>query len=157
MASDEKSIMTVLNVQASATNQANSTPISSLISLTSAPIVDHMSEWNLYFKSLYLTASELPYFNALRNSSFDDQNYEFSNFQTNRMNLAVVLSSTTPIFDTSSNTYIENVGLMFPMGVQQNTKWSQIYINNSSCKWNWSLICKLSSWLLEYSFYQSIS
>jgi len=126
MASDEKSIMTVLNVQTSSTNQTNSTPVSSLISLTSAPIVDHMSEWNLYFKSLYLTASELPYFNALRNSSFDDQNYEFSNFQTNRMNLAVVLSSATPIFDTSSNTYIENVGLMFPMGVQQTTKWTQM-------------------------------
>jgi len=128
MASDELSDMIVLNVQQSSSNQTNSTPISSQIQLLSAPIVNDMSEWNLYFKSLYLTASELPYFNALRNVAWDADNYAESNFSCNRTNLAIVLSSVdnTPTFDTSSAIFTDNSSLMFPMGAVAGTKHSQM-------------------------------
>lgn len=139
MASDELSDMIVLNVQQSSSNQTNSTPISSQIQLLSAPIVNNMSEWNLYFKSLYLTASELPYFNALRNCAWDSDNYEVGNFACNRMNLAVVLESAngTPIFDTSAQIAVDNSALMFVMGTQNDTKWSRMgcfcqYISENS-------------------------
>ena len=139
MASDELSDMIVLNVQASSANQSNSTPISSQIQLLSSPIVNDMSEWNLYFKSLYLTASELPYFNALRNVAWDADNYEISNFACNRTNLAIVLSSAnnTPIFDTTIPVFFSNLGLMFPMGDVNGTKHSQMgcfcqYISENS-------------------------
>lgn len=128
MATDELSDMIVLNVQASSANQSNSTPISSQIQLLSSPIVNDMSEWNLYFKSLYLTASELPYFNALRNVAWDADNYEQSNFSCNRTNLAIVLSSVdnTPTFDTTSAIFTDNSSLMFPMGAVNGTKHSQM-------------------------------
>ena len=139
MASDELSDMIVLNVQASSANQSNSTPISSQIQLLSSPIVNDMSEWNLYFKSLYLTASELPYFNALRNVAWDADNYAVSNFACNRTNLAIVLSSAdnTPIFDTTAPIFLSNFALMFPMGVVNGTKHSQMgcfcqYISENS-------------------------
>ena len=115
--------MIVLNLQATNSNQTDSTPTSSNVLLVSSPIVDNMNDWDLYFKSLYLTTAEIPYMNALRNASFIDTNYAQNNFSCNRLNLAVTLvqvAGNAPFISTNA-TALANSSLMYfenPSGVQ---------------------------------------
>ena len=90
--SDETTQMLVLNLQATNNDQNDSTPTPSSIFQLSTPIVSSMKDWNLYFKSIYITTAEVPYCNMLRNLSFDDSEFTdagaipaLGNFSSNRL------------------------------------------------------------------------
>ena len=110
---------TYLAVQALNSNQVDSNSIICNISQKTNPIVNDLSNYDVFLTSFTCNSSDLPYFNILRNISWD-----VDNFETNKTNMSITIMDTTPgeyNFDLDGNT---NTLLM---GINQNPNATETY------------------------------
>ena len=77
---------TYLAVQALNSNQVDSNSIICNISQKTNPIVNDLSNYDVFLTSFTCNSSDLPYFNILRNISWD-----VDNFETNKTNMSITI------------------------------------------------------------------
>ena len=85
---NETSDCIYLNVQAMNNSQTASNSIQAIVNQRTNPIVQDLSQYNVYLQSLTVTTSDLPFLNMIRYINWDP-----ANFTTNKTNMSVTFTA----------------------------------------------------------------